>query len=133
MLKKYCWLLLLLLPLTGKAQLKSAIDTLHWNNEVIRYQRSTPAQMDSFRTLSRIAFQVGGYLIKLEGFLNEAKSALKENRDIYEYTLNAAASEIKKINDFYSRFDTKIFEQELEAYRRYNDAFDALEQATPDN
>lgn len=111
-------------PLMCAAQLRSSIDTFSWKENVILAQRSTLPQIDSFRSLSRIAFQVGGYIIRLQRQLNEARQAVRDNREIYDYTISAAADEIQHIKDFYPRFDVKLFEAELAIYRKYKAEFE---------
>lgn len=120
------WILVAIMasPLGSIAQLKSSIDTFSWKENVILAQRSTLPQIDSFRSLSRIAFQVGGYIIRLQRQLNEARQAVRDNREIYDYTISAASEEIQHIKEFYPRFDVKIFENELAIYRKYKAEFE---------
>lgn len=115
---------ILLLSHSSFAQLGYSVDSFKYADKSILTRRSSELQIDSFRRLSRIAFQLTMYVQKLQKDLDEAKSAVAEERTIYDYTLAHAQEVINQAKEFYPAFGKELvlYQQELDFYVTYKKA-----------
>ena len=116
--------LLLLSSQTSFSQIRYSVDTFKYKEKEILLRRSSTSQLDSFQKLSRIAFRLSLYVQKLQKELDEAKSAIDEDRTIYDYTLSHAQELIDEAKNFYPAFDRELvlYQEELDFYTEYKKA-----------